>query len=308
VSKVDRKYYSNRQHVLEVLLFLVCKIKTKEPFSLIRLGDAEGRFLGYPEFVDKEGDSKHVLDFVLQLELGRVSFSKSDLSALSLQIRSEVKGADVIGLPRMAQYQSHTSYHYVFDAIDQFNLVNASQIITDAAIHRYFQFGLFYRQILQNLDFLGVITGRPELAPVIKQTFSIGQVVEYLIPAEAIYPGGLAGEHFPDRFYSLKEEISVPYQGAVFLVGAGYLGKIYCQWIRDAGGIAIDVGSICDSWSSIGRLQHDYHKIKHYNNATDFSIADGVERFNEACDHFSMDGYRLTPYDLKKYDLKGCNE
>lgn len=308
MSKVDRKYYSNRQHVLEILLFLVCKIKAKQPLSLIRLGDAEGRFLGYPEFVDKEGDNKHVLDFVLQLELGRTSFSESDLYALSLQIRSAVKGADVIGLPRMAQYQSHLSYHYVFDAIEQFNLVNPSQLITDAAIHRYFQFGLFYREILQNLDFLGVITGRPELADVIEQTFAIEQVVEYLIPAEAIYPGGLAGEHFPDRFYSLKEEINIPYQGAVFLVGAGYLGKIYCQWIKDAGGIAIDIGSICDSWSSIGRLQHNYHKIEHYNNATNFSLTDGVKRFNEACEHFAMDCYQLTQDDLKQYVLAGSNE
>ena len=34
----------------------------------------------------------------------------------------------------------------------------------------------------------------------------------------------------------------------VVLVSAGMLGKIYCHWIKQAGGVAIDIGSAADHW------------------------------------------------------------
>jgi hypothetical protein len=59
--------------------------------------------------------------------------------------------------------------------------------------------------------------------------------------------------HYPNRFLELLDEINVPFEGAVFLVGAGYLGKPYCQRIKNLGGIALDIGSIYDSWIGKGR-------------------------------------------------------
>ena len=297
-------YFSNRYHVLDVLLYIFDKINNKKPMSLIRLGDAEGRFLGYPEFVEKEGEGNDVLDFALKLELGRVDFSEDDLKSLSLQMRKSVKNADVIGLPREKQYKENIAYQYVFDAIEQFDLLNNKQKICDAAIHRYLQFGLFYQDILRKRDFIGVITGRPDFAEVVKNEFQIKEVKSYLVPAEAIHPDNIKGEHFPDCFYTLKRDLEVPYQGAIFLVGAGYLGKIYCQWIKENGGIAIDVGSICDSWTGKGRLQHDLHGIRHYKKGEHLSLAKRAEKFNHACNHFAIDSHRLNPQDIKEYISK----
>ena len=33
------------------------------------------------------------------------------------------------------------------------------------------------------------------------------------------------------------------------LVGAGPLGKVYCNEVKLAGGVALDIGSIFDSWA-----------------------------------------------------------
>lgn len=295
------KYFSNRYNVLDVLFLLLQKIKNKEPFSLIRLGDGEGRMLGYPEFVLKKGECKEGLDYSLNIWFGHDDFSDSSLTDLSLQLRSAVVDADIIGMPRLKQYAGSLSYQHVFEAIERFQLKRSHQAYTDAAIHRYLQFGLFYREILQDIGFLGVITGRNELASKIQSTFNVETIDQYLVPAEAIHPGSMRSEHFPGRFNSLKEEIRVPYNGAVFLVGAGLLGKIYCQWIKEAGGVAIDIGSICDSWTHQGRLQHNYHKIEHYHELPHFSLMESANRFNEACDYFAMDGERLTSADIKKY-------
>jgi len=293
--------FSKRSHVLDVLSFLLQKKKAGEPASLIRLGDGEGRLLGYPEIVEKTSDNANSLDHSLQIWFGRDDFNLNDLKDLSLQLRESVKNADIVGLPRLKQYQAHLVYRYVSQAITRFNLLNDTPVITDAAIHRYFQFGLFYRLLLDNLDFIGLITGRPQLAAIVKGTFNIEEVKQYLIPAEAIHPGGLEGNHYPDRFLSLKAELQVPYQGAIFLVGAGALGKIYCDWIKQQGGIAIDIGSICDSWSGVGRLVHDYHKIRHYEILPNLSLSKAAERFNTACDYFDMDAKRLKQSDIDNF-------
>ena len=290
--------FSKRHHVLDVLSFLLDKKKAGEPASLIRLGDGEGRLLGFPEIVEKTSDKVHCLDHSLHIWFGRDNFKIDNLIDLSLQLREAVQNADIVGLPRLKQYQAQLAYRYVSHAISRYHLLNDAQIITDAAIHRYLQFGLFYRLLLENLDFVGVITGRSQLAAIIKDTFNIGEIKQYLIPAEAIHPGGLKGEHYPDRFISLKAELQVPYQGAIFLVGAGALGKIYCDWIKRQGGIAIDIGSICDSWSDVGRLVHDYHKIRHYEILPDLSLPKAAERFNAACDYFDMDAKRLEKSDV----------
>ena len=41
-----------------------------------------------------------------------------------------------------------------------------------------------------------------------------------------------------------------PAPGEVHLVGAGFLGKFFCDQIRTKGGIAIDIGSQADRWAN----------------------------------------------------------
>lgn len=43
-------------------------------------------------------------------------------------------------------------------------------------------------------------------------------------------------------------EIEIPFRGACFVVAGGLLGKIYCERIRELGGIALDIGALADAW------------------------------------------------------------
>ena len=44
-----------------------------------------------------------------------------------------------------------------------------------------------------------------------------------------------------------------------FLVAAGFLGKIYCNEIKNKGGISIDIGSTADIWMGYStRMEHEY--------------------------------------------------
>jgi hypothetical protein len=55
--------------------------------------------------------------------------------------------------------------------------------------------------------------------------------------------------HYPHVYNDiLANLLESDLTGELFLVGAGPLGKAYCQKIKKRGGVAIDVGAVFDSW------------------------------------------------------------
>ena len=117
---------------------------------------------------------------------------------------------------------------------------------------------------LEDLGLWDMILGAVESCSVIGCHPSIGQVLEdkhglqvrkmYPIPTEYKY-AQLFGytrqqehDHYPHFFKKIGEELNVAYEGEVFLVAAGFLGKFYCHLIKQKGGIALDVGSAMDYW------------------------------------------------------------
>ena len=126
--------------VLDVLPVVQRAIARKTPFSLVRLGDGEGRLLGFPRLVDKAE-----LDVSLQIWFGRTDFDPATLADLSRQLRAAVVAADVIGLPRASQAEL-PEYGAVFAALGDLAPSDRPPLLTDAAIHRYFQLGLFIPQ------------------------------------------------------------------------------------------------------------------------------------------------------------------
>ena len=272
--------------VLEVLPTLQRHVAERVPLSLVRLGDGEGRLLGFPEIVDKAE-----LDTSLRIWFGRADFGLDELAALAVELRAAVRTADVVGLPRPSQ-AGQPEYRAVFDGIERFGLLAHAPLLTDAAIHRYLQIGLFYRELLKGLPFCGLVTCR-DLAAAVGRVFRIGHVEQYLVPGEAQHPGPLPGEHYPARFRELRETLAVPFRGAVFLVGAGALGKIYCRWIKERGGIALDVGSICDAWADVGRLRKPCHGLQMYGEVPGpLSTAEAVRHYNRM---IARDGLRIDP-------------
>ena len=82
------------------------------------------------------------------------------------------------------------------------------------------------------------------------------------------------------RFLELRETLAVPFRGAVFVVGAGAPGKIYCQWIKERGGIALDIGSICDGWAGGARLRKPCNQLALYEETPPFGLAEAIRHYN----------------------------
>lgn len=278
-----------RQNGFEICFEIERRLRNKIPTSLIRLGDGEGAVMGYPDVTNI-----HDLNRSLRNWFGQTDYDVSHISSFTEQLRNAVRQADIVGIPRAKQVASHHLYRAVMESISKFNLLSASCIYTDAAIHRLLQFSLLYRRILQNRDFLGIITPR-DIGSKLKDFFNIQHVESYPVKGQFKWPGEVTERHFPEGYERLKETLRVPYQGALFFVGAGALGKVYCTWIKQQGGVAIDIGAIFDAWSGVkSRLVHPCHSFDVYSDFPTITAEKAMQRYNLLCENFELDTPRIT--------------
>jgi hypothetical protein len=214
-------------------------------FSLVRLGDGEGPMLCWPGY-QVPGEMRTVLN---------AWFGRSDLPDRALDImadglRQAVRSADVLGLPTRFQLTRNPRYEIVFEGISRYDLYLPSQPLADCGMHWYLQWSGALAYLLRNRDFISVI-GCRDIGPQIAEALSIRSVRTYLVRGENSFPGSIANPHWPDGFNEVMEHLESVRPGSVFLVGAGILGKLYCDRIKARGGIALDIGSILDSWANV---------------------------------------------------------
>lgn len=245
---------------------LADRIARREPFSWIRLGDSEARFLLYcdPDLrrmvPEREADAMMRLVWHVWFGQDFSTVTPSDLAALRARFDRAVRNADLLGAMSVDRLKTDP-VHYGFYAGLEFYLrallaERPDTRINDALIHLTLnQTDPFLASLLTGIDFLGVIGPHPELAGRLQRHLGIGMVRHYDIPGEGRLdrPRERAnrGTHFPAVYARLMAEIEVPRPGALFLVGGGLLGKIYCDRIRELGGIAIDIGALADAWMGL---------------------------------------------------------
>jgi hypothetical protein len=243
------------------------------PASCLRLGDGEGNILGA---CDREFPNLQRLSAqkAAEMHLGRW-FPMPVLEFWSRATSEAVRNADVIGVPctgrieRLFGNLKNHSRAVTFDIRGSCGTINAlryahaalsdavpGRVITNCWFHR--DLLPCYEDILRNVARLGLITCHPELADRLRSKFGVGQVDVFAIPNQ-ISNTGVRPEslHYPDRFDAVMESLCTIRQGQVVLVAAGILGKIYCNRIKECGGIALDIGSVADVW--MGQRARRYH-------------------------------------------------
>lgn len=244
-------------HMVETLREAIAR---KEPFSWIRLGESEARFLlcQRPDMqgVLTAGEIEFIGRYIWRNWHG-ADYRFADatrLAELATQLEDAIIDADLLGVlssPRFANEPEHTGSLAALDRHlerlmprGRFCEVFDSLVLNERVA--------FYADILQGADFIGTVGPHAGLAELLGQRLGIPNAVSYVIPGESRLgrPQDAAdrGTHFPQVFDRLLQEIHVPHPGAVFLVAGGLLGKIYCHRIKQLGGIAFDIGAVVDAW------------------------------------------------------------
>ena len=251
-------------------------IKQCSPLSLIRLGDGEARFLAFLSQSARSLIETHEAEAILNLiwenwfshPLNKVSADTINL--ISARFSEALMGANILGIThpkRLGTDFYHRGYLGTLeDTVERLAQEHSELLFTDAMIHMALhRRSPFYRELLEGLPFIGVISPHAGLAERLSKHHGIRSFREYVIPGEARLPAQVlsrSGEcHINDTFPFIMENLAPPFRGAVYIVAAGLLGKIYCNRVRELGGIAIDIGSIVDAWMGFNTRPGQFDEI-----------------------------------------------
>ena len=216
-------------------------INADEPFSLIRLGDGEARLLGYPEYC-----SWRDLSTSLAYWYGPFAPGKDDVMQLKMDLIAACRNADVLGLPSEAQVGKNKFYKLLYHLVGVHGLARGDTC--HCGVHRWLLSEGYLFDILKGLPFVTLITCR-DVSRMFLDELDVGVVRRIDVPVEA-QTGTPKRRHYPDRHVEIVKELAVWASGVV-LVGAGPNGKVYCDAAKDAGAIALDLGSLFDIWARV---------------------------------------------------------
>lgn len=229
-------------------------VKSRIPLSVVRIGHADLRVLGYPSVYPSVW-----LNRSLKVCFG-TEVQVNEYGRFLLDLAEAVDAADVMCVPNP---DSKDNQH----ATGAF-LMNRERIGLNALrFYGDLHFTLLNSGILDDLirqsDYLTIVTSRDIVAGLARK-FPHLDVRLVQIPGEAKFMGESARRHVPDVYDELVRDLSPREAGELFLIGAGLAAKKYCQVIRDRGGIAVDIGSVFDLWAGAVTRTGFEHKIEDF--------------------------------------------
>ena len=245
--------------------------------SVLRLGDGEGMILAKPTPTQKILWAHVYVHFGPQITSGQIN-------SLANMLACAIESADVVGVRNdILNVEFHADHFKLpddeflrrFQASFKLRPVEIDLSYNDALrlawIHQYlstqqFREGTLFSsawshfqlsssgmlvKIIREQERVGLISSKVELANELEKHLNIS-VDFYRVPE--LYSDAVNGTdrvHFPDEFDRTMQSLQVNFPGELFLVGAGVCGKIYCNRIKELGGIALDIGAVCDAWINI---------------------------------------------------------
>lgn len=241
-------------------------IAERKPYALIRLGDGEGALLASSTYADAP-------DFDALLTANRTEFlvrwfgkharqATESVAALTGDLRTAIDDADIVGIPDGQWWRRELRL------ASTRGLPSLGAVLLHARTASPSQF--CHHQINQVLDRYGgldtllngrknpivVIGPHPGIDTYVRERFLAPDVRSIRIPARqadlASLPYGRDERpHYPDVFEEVCDAIAELPENSICLVGAGPLGKIYCARAKAHGHIAIDLGSVLDTWIGV---------------------------------------------------------
>ncbi len=231
--------------------------KSGTGFSFVRLGDGEGNTLALNDAYKDPGIrdwSKKIFD----LQFGDVRpLPFSDQRHIGKLIEGAALNADFLGVIRPATLklkidartwpadrQLHGNLICLEYVSENLATLNKNSKLTDSSVHKD---PVFIRNIFEFFRGESVATFIGPHSEIMKiaREFEFKSSVFICVPGEFKYFGPGA-HHYFDCFDLISQAIRPAYQGAPFFVGAGLLGKYYCDLAKQRGGVGIDIGSAMD--------------------------------------------------------------
>ncbi len=228
----------------------------KVGFSVLRIGDGEGRFVtdyrfdspvleSYFNFVAKNiwfWSSREFPSIILKENLP-ASFGACDVLGFSPSLRVDLEyHNNFLGYAGVVE-----GNRFCADVLSKNDAVN----VATNWINQELAWCGFYDSINENFKNLIVVSPHANVASYFEEKFC-GNIFSLQIPSEnhpLMHSITLRESHYPEAYDRIMN-FAVP-ENSVCLIAGGALGKIYADNFKKKGAVAIDIGSLVDSWMGV---------------------------------------------------------
>lgn len=239
----------------EIARIILQSRQQKRGFLLCRFGHCESRVMGFPTH-----STRQEVNESLRLQLGRDDYSDQECLSIALRVKAAYSNTDIVGLGQ-PQGEATGDKKYLDDLLLRVPRIAAdnglsrdSQQYCTANIHTELLLAGELDSIIKSAGDILVISCR-DLAPGFYAKYGVS-IKQLFVPQEN-RTLGLANElisawHYPEVFDEIIVQIDrLVKPGTLVLIGAGFLGKIYGLYAKNAGGIVLDLGAVFDIWANI---------------------------------------------------------
>lgn len=243
-------------------------IRKKHPYCVIRLGDGEGRLLGVGEtFTPTE-----VLSQVLYYHFGAPSINprrdrdRNWALSISLELKDmlmeAMRSADEIGMPVWDFFRAldeqptsgmlgYAPAMFTALALDPYR--DAIDRVGTNVFQQLAEGREFFQSVSAEADKL-LLIGPWDLSTELSQALR-PKGLEYIeVPRHQTWGDVEGFGQYPFLYTAVEQRIRAMGDlcGVVALIGAGIFGKHYARLAKEQGAVALDIGSVFDSWHGKG--------------------------------------------------------
>lgn len=219
-------------------------LKLGRPVSIIRAGDGEGLVLR------SNVDLPTYRDCVKRVMIRQMGYEPilTDVEAVRQNLITAYNSADIVGLPAHKNLAQLNEDWRIVENVVKPHCKTNKFTSTDVAYDMLYN-GMLDEWLKGKKKIIYI--GCRDIDEGLRRRFGTVHVHSYIIPPEAKFTSGYEGErHYPDMYNKIEWWLDAAgCQGVPCLVGAGVIGKIYCNWMRDRGGVAFDIGAVMDLWA-----------------------------------------------------------
>jgi hypothetical protein len=255
----------------EVARVIELCLESGRPGSFIRLGDGEGNVLALA-LGECPALAEHCLRLTSIRHLGSPEVLSDAAGELLPAYEATLRNATVIGFPgpfgarlMMRRWRNPrpaqgliSVHHYLTRFAGELEL--GAKAGAPAGFHR----GLLphYGRLIKGRK-VGIVTCHHELGDALRDRMGARAVDLRPVPRQAKFAGDPHSNtgHWPRRYRELRQELREIEPGNLWLVAAGMVGKPYCEVIREAGGVAVDIGHAADVWMGRGTRSYDQSEV-----------------------------------------------
>lgn len=244
------------------------KLRERQPFSFVRLGDGEAACLPYESML-----SPFALSDARDRE--RIWWGKPldrcVRSRIYPRLARSIFDADCIGIPGIARFvrELHLQREdaletsltgrglrailHCAETWEQFRSSGATQpVFTSCHIHQHLELWNCYDELFDSVNEVVLVSCHESLDDRVRDRFGLKIAGHILLPPDRVtgplISSKMHSRTLPSILDSVLDELGDLPEGRLVLVGAGLLGKLIVGEARVRGGVALDLGSIFDHW------------------------------------------------------------